>query len=120
MDSRVWFNSHQPQTLQFAVILLYFNGVLGLIQGIFAGALGLISVAFAAGQLASGFGIANERKWGYWLGVVFAFVPFVFTAYLLARYRVFAVNIFSLIFEVALVVVLLHPMSRDYRKIWFR
>ncbi len=120
MGQRVWFNSGQPQTLQFAVILLYFNGVLGVLQGIFGGALGLIAVGLAAGQLAAGFGIANERKWGYWLALVFAFIPFVFTAYLLFRYHVLAVNAISLVFEVALVVVLLHPMSREYRKIWFR
>ena len=116
----MWFNSSQPQTLQFAVILLYFNGVLGLLQGFVVGGYGLISLAFAAGQIVAGFAIANEKKWGYWLGVVFAFLPFVLTAYLLGRYHVFAVNAINLVFEVALVVVLLHPMSRDYRKIWFR
>ena len=120
MDDRVWFSSGQPQTLQYAVILLYLNGVLGVLQGIFAGALGLISAVFAVGQLAAGFGIANERKWGYWLGVVMAFAPFAFTGYLLYRYHVFAVNAISLVFEIALVILLLHPMTRDYRKIWFR
>jgi len=120
MEHRRWFNPGQPQTLQFAVILLYLNGVLGVLQGIFSGALGLIAAGFAVAQLVAGFQIANERKWGYWLGVVMAFVPFAFTAYLLARYHVFAVNAFSLLFEIALVVVLLHPMTREYRKIWFR
>jgi hypothetical protein len=120
VNQRVWFNSGQVQTLQYAVILLYFNGVLGVLQGIFTRGLGLISAGFAVGQLAAGFGIANERKWGYWLGVVMAFVPFAFTGYLLYRYHVFAVNAISLVFEVALVVLLLHPYSRDYRKIWFR
>ena len=120
MNDRVWFNSGQPQTLQYAVILLYFNGVLGVLQGIFAGALGLVSAGFAVGQLAAGFGIANEKKWGYWLGVVMAFLPFAFTGYLLYRYHVFAVNVISLVFEIALVILLLHPMTRDYRKIWFR
>ena len=120
MNDRVWFNSGQPQTLQYAVILLYFNGVLGVLQGIFAGALGLISAAFAVGQIASGFGIANERKWGYWLGIVFAFLPFVLTGYLLVRYHFLALNAFSLLFEIVLVVLLLHPMTREYRKIWFR
>ncbi|HLN06962.1 MAG TPA: hypothetical protein VK217_11830 [Acidimicrobiales bacterium] len=115
----MWFNSHQPQTLQIAVILLYFNGILGVLGGMVTGGLGRISAGFAIGELAAGFGIANERKWGYWLGVVMAFVPFAFTAFLLYRYHVFAVNAISLVFEIALVVLLLHPMSRDYRKIWF-
>lgn len=102
------------------MILLYFNGAIGVLQGIFGGALGVISVALSVGQIAAGLGIANERKWGYWLGIVFAFIPFVFTGYLLFRYHILAVNLFSLVFEIALVVVLLHPMSRDYKKIWFR
>lgn len=120
MDGRQWFNSSQPRTLQFAVILLYFNGVLLLLQGLFTGGLGLLSLVVAGGQIAAGFLIANERKRGYWLGVVFAFLPFVLIAYLASRYHVFAVSAFSLLFEVALVIVLLHPMSREYKKIWFR
>jgi len=64
MDDRRWFNSSQPQTLQFAQMLLYFNGLLLLLRGMLLGVVGLIAVAFVVGQVGAAFGIANERKWG--------------------------------------------------------
>ena len=120
MDSRRWFNSGQPQTLQVAQIFLYFNGAFLLLQGMFAGGLNRLAVVIAVGQVVAAFGIANEKKWGYWLGVAFALLPFAFIALVAWRYHVLAVGLFSLVFDVALVVVLLHPMTRDYKRIWFR
>jgi hypothetical protein len=64
MDDRRWFNSSQPQTLQFAQMLLSFNGLLLLLRGMLLGVVGLIAVAFVVGQVGAAFGIANERKWG--------------------------------------------------------
>jgi hypothetical protein len=64
MDDRRWFNSSQPQTLQFAQMLLSFNGLLLLLHGMLLGVVGLIAVAFVVGQVGAAFGIANERKWG--------------------------------------------------------
>ena len=112
MNERRWFNPNQPQTLQIAVILLYLDAVFLLIGG----ALGLwlffvTMVAMAAGA----FGIANEKKWGYALGLAGAILnllaPFVYGL---------GSNILNLIFSVALVALLVHPMSRDYQRIWFR
>jgi uncharacterized membrane protein (DUF2068 family) len=119
MDGRRWFNSSQPQTLQFAQILLYFNGVLLLLQGMIRGGLGLFGLAFLVGQVGGAFGIANDRKWGYWVAVVFAFAPLIFELYLL-RAHVLAVGAVTLLFQVALIFMLLHPQSREYKRIWFR
>src|SRR5215470_5418305 len=70
LESRRWFNPSQPQTLQIAVWLLYFNAVGGLIfgsvyvtLGVFLGLIALVGCGAAA------FGIANEQRWGYLLGV---------------------------------------------------
>ncbi|MBV8950105.1 MAG: hypothetical protein JOZ99_04465, partial [Actinobacteria bacterium] len=77
----------------------------------------LTMVAMAVGA----FGIANEKKWGYALGLVGAVLnliwPSVFglgLSYYLGR------GILETIFSAALVGLLLHPMSRDYQRIWFR
>lgn len=117
---RRWINPSQPQTLQVATMLLYANAVILLLQAIFLGGVSWILVAFIAGQTVGGLGIANEKKAGYWLAVACAIAPVAFTVYLLARYHVLAVSIFSVLFEIALLVALFHPMTRSYRKVWFR
>jgi hypothetical protein len=91
-----------------ATIILYINAVLALLGGGF-------SLIFAAGQVAAGLGIANEKKWGYWLGVALT----AFIVFLLVRNFAF-VAIINLLFYIALLALLLHPMSRSYRKVWFR
>ena len=113
METRRWTNPSQPQTLQIAVFLLYINAVFGLIGGGFS-SIGLLIVA---GGIGAGFGIANEKRWGYGLGLVMAFLPFflrlVFGGSLLGA------SLINLMFEIALVALLLHPQSRDYQRIWF-
>jgi len=101
-------------------MLLYVNAVLSLLQSLFLGGLGLILLVFIVGQVFGGLGIANERKKGYWLAVVCALAPVALTVFFLVRYHVFAVSIFSVLFQIALIVALFHPMSRSYLKIWFR
>jgi hypothetical protein len=108
-----WLDRTQPQTLYIAVILLYINAVFGLISG-----LSLIALAIVAGQVAAGWGIANEKKWGYLLGIVMACLPFILR--ILFLHNPFATTLISLMFEVALVALLLHPQSREYQRIWFK
>jgi hypothetical protein len=110
MDSRRWVNPSQPQTLQIAVFLLYFTAVFSVIFG----GLSVFSLLVAAGSAAGGYGIANEQKWGYGLGIGMAFLPFAFL--LMGA----PLNIINLMFDVALVALLLHPQSRDYQRIWFK
>jgi hypothetical protein len=114
MPPNRWLDRTQPQTLQIAVILLYINGVFELLFGGFS----LLAVAVAVGQVGAGYGIANEKKWGYVLGVAMAFLPFILQ--LVVFHNPFATNLISLIFEIALVCLLLHRQSREYQRIWFK
>jgi hypothetical protein len=110
-----FLNPHQPQTLYSAVILGYIEAFFNLIT--FAPLLILIGLGLAAG----GYGISNEKKWGYTLAVTSACVQVVLV---LAIYQADTFsNVFALItflFDAALVALLVHPMSRDYQRIWFR
>jgi hypothetical protein len=123
METRRWTNPTQPQTLQIAVFLLYIEAVFGVLFGqvFFLFPVGLLLVA---GQAASGFGIANERKWGYWLAVAIAtlgLLPIVFTIVADGVTGILSLSfIITMLFPVALFALLLHPMSRDYQRIWFR
>ena len=118
MNQHRWLNQSQPQTLQNATILCYIDAVLGLLQGVTASPIGLVIVA---GLGIGGFGVANEKKWGYAAAVgaavlqVALWILFLGTGVLT---NVFA--LLSFMFDVALVVLLLHPQSRSYQKIWFR
>ena len=97
-----------------ATVLMYVNAVFGLLDGLvlFLFPLGLV---FVVGQVASGWGIANEKKWGYWLGIV---LSVAYVAFLLLHFS--APALVNLLFYGALVALLLHPQSRSYTRTWFR
>jgi hypothetical protein len=116
---RRFLNPAQPQTLQIAVFLLYLNAAFTIFAMLRAGQWPLLLVGVVAGEVVAAYGIANERKWGYGLGIVMAFLPFVLSFYLIGN-PFGGVDVLTLMFEVALVALLLHPQSRDYQRIWFK
>ena len=122
IETRRWFNPSQPQTLQISVWLLYFNAIGGLLLGSVYFTLGpLLGLAALVGCAAAGIGIANEKRWGYVLGVVMAGLEvllIVSAVGIMGLFKGAALILF--LFAVALVALLLHPMSRDYQRIWFK
>mgnify|MGYP000875131821 FL=1 len=117
MNERKWFNPHLPQTLQIAIMLLYLNAVFAVLYGGLGSPIGILLIA---GGVGAGFGIANEKKWGYFAGIAMAVSPFVLRAALDGLAYAFRVSPITLMFEVALVALLLHPQSRDYQDTWFK
>jgi len=125
MERRRWLNQGQPQTLIIACFLLYINAAFAVLSLLRAGSgisLGGWGAAFyvitIGGGILGGFGVANERKWGYFLAIFTAFAPFILA--LLAGANPFGVDAITLLFEIALVALLLHTQSREYQKVWFR
>jgi hypothetical protein len=120
METRRWTNPSQPQTLYMATFLLYFNAVFGVLFGSIFSPIGFVAVI---GAVAAGFGIANEKRWGYLLGVAVAILDLVpFLLYILSNgvSSLFDVSLLlAALFPVALFALLVHPMSREYQKIWF-
>ncbi|HWG73605.1 MAG TPA: hypothetical protein VG184_06090 [Acidimicrobiales bacterium] len=108
MPASRWLDRTQPQTLMIATILLYLNAVLGLIDGEML-ALVPLGALLVVSQGVAGWGIANQKKWAYWLGIA-AVVATIFVTF----------DIVNLIFQVALVALLIHPQSREYKRTWFR
>jgi hypothetical protein len=115
VNERKFVNRSQPQTLYMAVILCYVELVFNLLAGL----PGLILVGFALA--AGGYGIANEQKWGYLLAkwAAVAQVVLLFAYFGTATLTQLG-PLIDLIFYGALVGLLVHPMSRDYQRIWFR
>ncbi|MBV9661651.1 MAG: hypothetical protein JO337_10890 [Acidimicrobiales bacterium] len=113
MSQLRWIDKTQPQTLMMATLIMYINAAFGLLDGMVVWfPLGTVLVV---GQVAAAIGIANEKKWGYWLGVV---LTALFLAYIILHFSFFA--IINLLFGGALLALLLHPQSREYRRVWFR
>ncbi len=69
-----WLDRSQPQPLYMANMLLYINAVFWLLS-LFTG--GGLFVILALGAVFAGLGIANEKKAGYWGGVVVAVLNFL-------------------------------------------
>lgn len=111
-----WVNQFQPQTLYMATILCYVDAVFGLI---FSG--GFFLNLLIAGCLGSGaLGIANEKKWGYAVAVGGAVLQ-VLVLIATFGFAVFtSLTIITFMFDAVLVALLLHPMSREYQRIWFK
>lgn len=119
MQRRRFMNPAQPQTLVIAVYLLYLNAAFLLFALLVNGTFPPFFLALVVGGIAAGYGIANEFKWGYILGIVMAIAPFVFR--FIDSGNPFATpSLINLMFEIALVALLLHPQSRDYQRLWFK
>jgi hypothetical protein len=120
VTERRFFNPSQPQTLQTGVLLCYLSAVFGLVFGVAANSV-IFALFIIAGLAAGGYGIANEKRWGYALAVAAAVLQVLM--YILVYGASIITDVFvllSFVFDVALVVLLVHPMSRDYQRIWFK
>jgi hypothetical protein len=120
METRQWLNRSQPQTLVNATLLIYIHAFFSALAGLFG-----ITLLIALGLAASGWGIANERKWAYWLaiGITGYELFFFYLAPLLGGANLFAagpLGVIGMLFIGARLALLLHPMSREYTRIWFK
>ena len=131
MNNLRWLNPTQPQTLYSAVMLAYFRGVSIVlfgsvyyralpydILGSFASRIFplLLLVALVGG----GLGIANEKKYGFRLALSAAIYSVVATLWIGSLYSVELLGFhLRLMFDIVLLVLLLHPQSKEYRRIWF-
>ena len=109
MQTRRWINTNQTQTLVLGNVLLYMEGVFNIARGTFFALVG-------AGMLLAGYGIANDKKIAWKLGVMTSLLSI---AMRLTSQSIGFDTIFSLVFPLVLFSLLLHPLSRDYQKIWF-
>jgi hypothetical protein len=119
MASRRFLNPAQPQTLVIAVYLLYLDAAFLLFAMLVEGTFPPLLLALVVGGVAAGYGISNEFKWAYLLGIAMAVLPFVLR-FIDTGNPLAAPSLINLMFQIALVALLLHPQSRDYQRIWFK
>ncbi|MFV0317496.1 MAG: hypothetical protein ACK5O2_11135 [Microthrixaceae bacterium] len=136
MPSR-WYNPRLPQTLVIAQFLLYFDAFWALldflsvaanprVQYTFVGR--VVALASIAGYVYGAWGIANEKRLGYQVAIAASFLPLasrvintlpVGGPLTNLGYIFTGGNIISVMFEYALIVLLLHTQSREHAKVWF-
>jgi hypothetical protein len=139
IDVQRFFNRSFPQTLQVALILLYVRAFFSffelafnsdnvrLARGLRPGWGVLVLLAMVALHVGAGYLMANERKVGYWMAIAAALSPLLLNLWLYSGLRglsfydkISGRSTISLIFDVAFIAVVLHPMSRNYQRIWFK
>ena len=119
VNDRKFLNQAQPQTLVLATLLLYINAAFGLLFGIVATS-PLLGLATIIGLAIGGFGIANEWKWAYAVAVLAAILQLIMLVVVFGSDVIDFPVIITLLFDGALVGLLLHPESRSYQRIWFK
>ena len=86
--------------------------------GLFASRLAWLLLVLAL--IGGGLGIANEKKLGFRFALSAAIYSVVATLWVGIRYDVELLGfLLRLMFDIVLVVLLLHPQSKEYRRIWF-
>ncbi len=106
-----FLNQAQPQTLFIATLFCYIDAVFALLR---------FDIITAPLLAFGGFGIANEKKWGYAVAVLGAVLQVVALIIIGGADVLNFPLILNLIFDGALVALLLHPESRGYQRIWFK
>ncbi len=125
MKNTRWLDRSQPQTLYISVIIAYIDVVFTVLD-MFSGTQGLpfvfILFIFIVPLLqgVAAFGIANNNLKMWLLAVALSILNFVLIFYIYAIYSFFPVGVLTLIVDIAMLILLIHPMSRTYVKIWFR
>jgi hypothetical protein len=113
VNERRFLNQSQPQTLVIATLLLYINAFFAILN------LFLLSILLGVVLAAGGYGIANEKRWGYGLAVTGAVIQLALLLLIFGADVLRFPTVITLLFDGALVALLLHPQSRDYQRIWF-
>ena len=119
MNDYKFLNQFQPQTLVMGTLLCYIDAVFGLLFGVIATSV-LLQLLTIFGLGLGGFGIANEKKWGYGVAVGAAILQLVMLLVVFGADVLTFPVLITLVFDAALVALLLHRESRDYQRIWFK
>jgi hypothetical protein len=113
VNERRFLNQSQPQTLVIATLLLYINAFFAILN------LFVLSILLGVVLALGGYGIANEKRWGYGLAVTGAVIQLGLLLLIYGTGVLRFPTVITLLFDGALVALLLHPQSRDYQRIWF-
>jgi hypothetical protein len=119
VSERKFLNQFQPQTLVIGTMLCYLDAIFGFLFGMVSTSV-VLALLTIAGLAIGGYGIANEKKWGYAVAVGAAVLQVIMLVAVAGSDVLGFPLLLNLVFDGALVALLLHPQSRDYQRIWFK
>jgi hypothetical protein len=119
VSERRFVNQFQPQTLVIGTMLCYLDAIFGFLFGMVSTSV-VLALLTIAGLAIGGYGIANEKKWGYAVAVGAAVLQVIMLIAVAGSDVLGFPLLLNLVFDGALVALLLHPQSRDYQRIWFK
>ncbi|SHE75169.1 hypothetical protein SAMN02745225_01511 [Ferrithrix thermotolerans DSM 19514] len=122
MRSLKLVNSTHPQTLMIATILLYVNALFAIVNvALYSGYSTALSLVGIVLPIAGAYGIANDKKWGYYVGVVAAAIPVVIIILFVVEFGLGVItgDFLQVILSLVPFVLLIHPQSRTYVNTWF-
>ena len=93
-------------------MLLYIEGLFNLVRGTELMFIGLVMFPAA-------YAIANDRRWGWRLGVGAAALAVLLRLTSIVSHGFTPIVLLILVFPVALLALLVHPISREYQRVWF-
>jgi hypothetical protein len=127
METRRLTNPAMPRGLYWGQVGLYLWAGYALLQAIvvgeFAGAAIVWLMVFGFVRFFAAYGISNENKWGYWMGLVVCALTIIPTLNSLVHEPGLLFHpdfLLLLVAPVAIFFSLLEPSSRDYARTWFR
>ncbi|HYA44383.1 MAG TPA: hypothetical protein VED59_02170 [Acidimicrobiales bacterium] len=117
MANTQWLDRSHPQTLYMATVLLYVNAVFWAIAILLGVPWALIP---AVAAMLAGLGLANEKRLGYWGALAIATIDLLYFLYAILVGLASLGLVINLLFAVVLFALLVHPMTRNYERIWFK
>ena len=88
-------------------MLLYIEGLFSLVRG-------EVQLLIGVAMFPAAWAIANDRRWGWRLGIAAAVLNLLLELQWYGLGRPL-----GLVFPVVLLVLLVHPVSREHQRIWF-
>jgi len=122
METRRLVNDSQPRSLFWAQVALYVWAAYPFVRMIIEGEPSPWPVLFGLGAAFAAYGISNEGKWAYALGLgvaVLSLLPVIDDA--VHRPTLLLMPDFLLLLAVppTIIVLLRNPSARDYVRVWF-
>jgi hypothetical protein len=116
MNTNRWIDPSQPPRLQQGTQMLYITAAFDVLNGALSG--WFVFFILAAIKAAGGYGIANEKKAGFYAGCFGAFGSLIVALILLPGNPV--LGLIGVAIDAWVVSLLLHESSRGYQRIWFK
>jgi hypothetical protein len=122
METRRLMNAAMPGGLYWAQFGLYGWAAYAVMRSVIVDELSFWTMVCGVARVAAAYGLSNERKWGYSLGLAVCALTIIPTLDDLVHRPTLLIRldfVVLLVFPVAIAFCLLRPTCRDFVRTWF-